>query len=286
MSDTATVTGGIYPTNYSNASGAESSFATLFGSGITYSVVTDSGADTVGGPLVIGTGGNALTVSGANAIDDANSSGGNAITVQTAATVFASQNDTISAASAASTIFGSSAGMTQFSLGGANSSVTGGSGSFVGSSSGANSTLVGGTTASLITVTGANSLAVAGQAGITGINETGATGQEMIATNPLGNSGTLVADLGAGATTVIGGSGTSTINVGSGADAFIFVAGHAGGSEYIFGFSGKDNLGFAGYGYSSSNLPVETVTALGDTLTLTDGTKVTLVGIDHKIFST
>jgi Ca2+-binding RTX toxin-like protein len=134
-------------------------------------------------------------------------------------------------------------------------------------------------------VTGANSLAVSGPSGVTGINESASTGAETIATNPTGNTGTLVAILGSGADTVLGGSGASTITAGSGSDVFAFIAGHANGTEVIIGFNGKDNLAFAGYAYTPTNLPTETVTALGDTLTLSDGTKIVLVGIDHKIFS-
>ena len=133
-------------------------------------------------------------------------------------------------------------------------------------------------------MSGANSLAVAGSAGITGINESGSTGAETIATSPLGNSGTMVAILGSGADSVLGGSGASTITGGSGSDVFAFIKGHAGGSEVIIGFTASDNLAFAGYGYTGASLPVETVGAFGDVITLTDGTTITLAGYTHKIF--
>jgi Ca2+-binding RTX toxin-like protein len=167
---------------------------------------------------------------------------------------------------------------------GAGSSVAGGAGGFVGTVSGANSTLIGGSTASIVSVTGANSLAVAGSAGITGINESGSTGAETIATNPLGNAGTMVALLGSGADSVLGGSGAATITGGSGADVFAFINGHAGGSEVIIGFKAGDNLAFAGYGYTGANLPTEAVGSLGDVITLSDGTKITLAGFDHTLF--
>jgi hypothetical protein len=144
--------------------------------------------------------------------------------------------------------------------------------------------LVGGTGISIYNVLGSNSLAVAGAGGVTGINESASTGPETITTNPLGNSGTLVATLGAGADSVIGGGGASTITAGSGSDIFAFIKGHAGGSEVIIGYSAGDNLAFAGYGYTATDLPSEAVGALGDVITLNDGTTITLAGIDHKIF--
>ncbi|WP_459677997.1 hypothetical protein [Acidisoma sp. 7E03] len=284
MSGTATLSGGVSPANHSDASGAATSFNSYYGLGSTYESLTASGSDSVSGPLVIGQSNLAVTVSGASAIDDATATGSNSISVDTPSVVFASQNDTISAASAATTLFGAATGTTTFALGGQNSSATGGSGSFSGMSSGANSTLVGGTGVSLMTMTGANSLGVAGQAGTTGIDASASSGPLTIATNPLGNTGTLVAILGSGADTVVGGSGASTVTAGTGSDVFTFIKGHGGGTEYIIGFNAKDNLAFAGYGYSATNLPTETVTSLGDTITLNDGTQITLAGIDHKIF--
>ena len=65
---------------------------------------------------------------------------------------------------------------------------------------------------------------------------------------------------------------------------FAFVKGHAGGSEVIIGFNGSDNFAFGGYGYSSTVTPTETVGSLGDVITLSDGTTITLAGVNHKIF--
>ncbi|HTI02641.1 MAG TPA: hypothetical protein VL752_16950 [Acidisoma sp.] len=284
MSESTTVGGGTTPAQFTGASGAEAAFATLFPSGTTYTVFSGSGVATTSGPLVVSSTNSAITVSGASVVADT-TAGGNAITTTTSTAVFAAPNDTISAGAAATTIFGADSGVTQFTASGANSSITGGAGGFVGTASGANSTLVGGTGVSIMHVTGSNSLAVAGQSGITGIDMSHSTGPETIATNPLGNSGTLVAILGAGADSVIGGSGASTITAGTGHDSFLFVLGHAGGSEVIIGFNAADNIGFAGYGYSATNLPVEHVGSIGDVITLSDGTTVTLAGFDHKIFS-
>lgn len=280
----STVGGGTTPAQYTGASGAGSAFATFFPTGTTYTVFSGSGVSTTAGPLVVASTNSAITVSGATAVVDT-TVGGNTITTTSSTAVFAGPNDTISAAASATTIFGANAGVTHFTATGANSSITGGTGGFVGTASGANTTLVGGTGNSIMHVTGSNSLAVAGQAGTTGFDMSRSTGPETIATNPLGNSGTLIAILGTGADSVIGGSGASTITAGTGHDSFLFVLGHAGGSEVIIGFNASDNIGFAGYGYSATHLPAEHVGSMGDVITLSDGTTITLAGFNHKIFS-
>ena len=262
--------------------GAAATLNNFFNASTTFTVFSAGGASTVSGPAIVSTANNALTVSGATAVADT-SSGSNSITVTTPGLIVAAANDTISASSA-STIFGASSGVTRFTAAGSGSSVTGGAGGFVGTVSGANSTLVGGSGISIVSVVGANSLAVAGSSGITGINEAGTSGAETIATSPLGNSGTMVALLGSGADSVLGGSGASTITGGSGNDVFAFIKGHAGGSEVIIGFTSSDNLAFAGYGYTGSNLPAEAVGSHGDVITLSDGTTITLAGFNHKIF--
>lgn len=278
----ATVSGGTVPANYSGSGAATAALSTFFSSSTTYTVISGSGVSTVGGPAVVSAPNSAVTLSGATSVADT-TTGGNSLTVTTPASVFAAPNDTVTAA-AASTIFGAASGVTQFTANGSNSSVTGGAGGFTGTASGANSTLVGGTGVSIVHVTGANSLAVSGSSGITGFDETNSTGAETIATNPLGNSGTLVAILGSGADTVLGGGGASTITGGSGHDVFAFIKGHAGGSEVIIGFGAADNLAFAGYGYTGANLPAESVGSIGDVITLSDGTTITLAGVHHKIF--
>jgi RTX calcium-binding nonapeptide repeat (4 copies) len=275
-----TVSGATVAQQFTGGAGA--TLNSFFNSGTIFTVFSSAGASTVSGPAVVTTPNSALTISGATAVADT-STGGNSITVMTSSVVFAAPNDTVNA-STASTILGASAGVTHFTASGSGSSITGGAGGFVGTVSGANSTLVGGTTASIVSVSGANSLAVAGAGGITGINESATSGAETIATNPLGNKGTLVATLGSGADTVLGGSGASTITGGSGNDVFAFIKGHASGSEVIIGFTSSDNLGFAGYGYTASNLPTEAVGPIGDVITLSDGTTITLAGFDHKLF--
>jgi hypothetical protein len=275
-----TVSGGTVAQQFTGgAAGAINSF---FNSTTTFTVFSAGGVSTVSGPAVLSAANTSLTITGATAVADT-SSGGNSITVPTSGSVFAAPNDTVTA-TAATTIFGASSGVTKFTASGSGSSITGGAGGFVGTVSGANSTLVGGSGISIVSVSGANTLAVAGSSGITGINESGTSAAETIATSPLGNSGTLVATLGSGADSVLGGSGASTITGGSGNDVFAFIKGHAGGSEVIIGFTSSDNLAFAGYGYTGSSLPAESVGSLGDVITLSDGTTITLAGYTHKIF--
>jgi serralysin len=285
MMSGTTINGASLSNNWTLTSGATPVFDSYFSAGQVSAVLLD-GVSTVTGSLAIMSGNGSDTVSGIAVTDQ--SGGGNAITSLSPSSIFAAPNDTISSA-AASTVFGAATGVTHFAISGTNSSIVGGAGSTVGTASGANSTLVGGSGNSIFTVTGSGSEAVGGPGpGITGINESASTGPENIGTNPLGNSGNLVAFLGSGADTVTGGSGASTILGGSGSDVFAFVKGHAGGSEVVLNFTGSDTFAFGGYGYSATNTPVESLTTFdgiaSDTITLSDNTTITLVGVTHKIF--
>lgn len=124
---------------------------------------------------------------------------------------------------------------------------------------------------------------VAGTGNSTLLGGTGTQAQAYF-TNPLGNSGTVSITMNAGASSVIGGGGASTVIGGAGNDVFGFVNGHAGGSEVIYNFSSADTLAFEGYGYSLGNAPMETIVNGNDVMTLSDGTSITFMGIDHKIF--
>jgi hypothetical protein len=198
--------------------------------------------------------------------------------------VFTQAGDTVSASSGSVTLFGANSGQTKFSLSGSNSSIIGGNGSIAGTSSGANSTLIGGQGVSLFNVTGSNSYIVGGSAGTTGVDLRGSTGPEQIFTNPGTSHGNMVVFMGSGADSFTGGGGNSTVVAGSGSDVFSFIKGHAGGTETIIGFNAKDSVDFGGYGYSLNNAPSEQVVNGSDVMTLSDGTKITFVGLDHKIF--
>ena len=242
---------------------------------------TFSGSGTVGsGAVVVQTGnGNITAGSSTTAIIDA-STGGNVVNASGPVVIAAAPNDTISA-SGAVTLLGAGSGQVTFQASGSNASILGGAGSIVGTASGSNTTLIGGSGVSLFTVTGANSLVVAGPSGTTGVDLSGSTGPETIATNPNGGSANLVAFLGSGADSVIGGGGHSTVQAGSGSDVFAFVAGHAGGTEVITGFNAKDQLAFEGF----TKGPAEQVVGGNDEMTLSDGTVITFLGLTHRLLS-
>ncbi|MBW4022518.1 MAG: hypothetical protein HIU92_05155 [Proteobacteria bacterium] len=277
---TMTVGGASLTNNWTGTSGATAAFVSFFNKN-TDATISLGGVSTVPGSVAIFSRNGSDIVSGSTITDQ--STGHNSITSLHAATIFAAPGDTISSASA-STVFGAGAHVVNFSISGAHSSIVGGAAGTVGTASGANTTLVGGTGISMFTATGDNSLAVAGR-GITGLDLSGSTGAESVSTNPLGNSGTLVAFLGSGADTVMGGSGASTILGGSGHDVFAFISGHSGGSEVIVNFTARDSVAFSGY----TAAPTETVKSFdgvaSDVIKLSDNTTITLVAIDHKLFS-
>ncbi|HEX3983511.1 MAG TPA: hypothetical protein VHX12_07450, partial [Acidisoma sp.] len=196
---------------------------------------------------------------------------------------------TVMGGSGAISIGGGDGGTLDFT-GGTGAATVGGAGfgavTLQGGSGPGSSLLIGGSGNSLEIGTSADigyTAFVAGEGNSTLLGGTGTQPQQYF-TNPLGNTGTAVITMNSGASTLIGGSGASTVTGGSGADVFGFVKGHAGGSETIYNFDSRDNLAFGGYGYTATNLPTETVMDGNDVMTLTDGTVVTFIGIDHKLF--
>ena len=290
MSGFTTINGSSLTSQFTPGTSASAAFNAITASGAMFSVDTTSGAFGAAGPVSIG--GSDITATFANARVLYSSAINSSLTVNTlpSAKVFAASGDTITAAGA-DTLYGADAGLSTFISTGANSSIAGGAGNIAATASGANTTLIGGTGTTNFTVSGAGSVAVAGPGpGTTSISLTDAGGAE-VATNPLGNSGTLVASLSqnGGADTVVGGSGSSSVVGGNGHDVFAFVAGHGGGSETISGFTSSDTLAFSsGYGYSLANPPTETLTGGNDVIMLKDGTEITtitLIGVTAKIFS-
>lgn len=282
MSGSTTVSGSTILSNFTSA--GSDLLATYFNTSDSYAAVSSSGSVSVSGAVVITGSGSDYTISGASAIDDASGSGENSVTLTTSSIVWAGEGDTVSAASSAATIFGSNYGTTTFTLGGDNNSVTGGSGSLLGTVSGSNSTLVGGSGTSVLSVTGSNNLVVGGSSGSTTVDLSSTTGAETITTNPNGSDGSLFATMGSGADTFVGGTGNATVVSGSGSDVFAFVDKNSGESysTTIYNFTSSDNLAFSGYDNSKLT---ETVTNGSDVITLSDGSTITLVGVDHKLFS-
>ena len=289
MSGLTTVSGTSVVSQFTGAAaGSSAALALQQFTGLAFSTDSVNGAYTLPGAISLGTGITSAVITSATVVVSNAPNATITVTTLPSAAIFAAPGDTISA-TGADTLFAASSGTTTFISTGSNSSIVGSSGDMVVTSSGANTTLIGGTATTNMTVSGAGSDAVAGPGpGTTNVTLTD-TGGAQVATNPLGNSGTLVATLSAtGADTAVGGSGASTITGGGGDDVFGFVNGHAGGSEVIIGYTTADNFAFLGYGYSLAAPPTESYDTTGatgsDVITLTDGTTITLVGIDHKVF--
>ena len=306
-----TINGASVPSTFTTALG-NAAFTAVFNQTAIVSEIYGSGSAsyTVGGsssyPAATGITGSGLSVAvtGATSIAITGSSDSVFASGATPYTAFLSTGSVLGQGSGSSTVYAGT-GSSTIAGGTGSTTVVGGSGSllFIGGSSNndsvtagsgsttidgasvSNSTLVGGSGVTTIVLTGSSTGdLVVGGAGITLIDASATTGAFEIATNPLGNSGSLIATLGSGSDSVIGGSGNSVIQAGSGNDVFGFVRGHAGGAETILGFNSHDNLAFGGYNYSLTSPPTETIAAVGDVITLSDGTTITLAGIDHKIF--
>ena len=298
MSGFTTINGGQVASQFTAAASASQAvaFSQMIATGVPFTSIDSNTTTNATGGVLIGPGVTSATITSAQYVVSTQPNIN--LTVSSNAEVFAAPGDTVTA-SGADTLFGgdSGGGATSFISTGANSSIVGGTGNLAATASGANTTLIGGTGTNTFNVSGPNSIVVAGQAdtvpgqsaGTTTITLSETTGGAEIATNPLGNSQNLVATLSAhGADTVVGGGGASTITGGGGNDVFAFVNGHAGGSEVINNFTASDTFAFGGYGYSASNVPTESYDVAGatgsDVITLTDGTTITLVGVDHKVF--
>ena len=183
----------------------------------------------------------------------------------------------------AATVTGGSGNTTLFgSTGDANSVLVGGSGNNIlvaGSGAGA-STLVGGSGNTTEFGNGSGAVEfVAGANGHTTMAGQYGTGVESFFTAP---GTTAIMALNGAADTVVGGTGSSTVIGGTGPDVYGFLDGHAGGTEAIEGIKPNDILVFGGY--ASYPITSEGVVDGSDRITLTDGTEITLVGFDHKVF--
>ena len=89
---------------------------------------------------------------------------------------------------------------------------------------------------------------------------------------------------GTGNETMFGGAGHETMYGGGGANLFAFTAKDSlgGGNNVIADFNtAKDHLGFLGYGNASQILAQSTVVSGSTVINLSDGTKITLLGVTH-----
>lgn len=91
-------------------------------------------------------------------------------------------------------------------------------------------------------------------------------------------SGIAVIALNNNSDTVVAGGGNATVVGGSGPDLYGFLPG-LGGTEAIFGFKATDRIQF------TAPVASETLVSGSDVIQASDGTQITLVGFDHKLFS-
>jgi parallel beta-helix repeat protein len=252
-------------TDFSTGSGADTIFA--------------GGADTITGGLgnsSVITNGNNSVVGGSGSITVDDTSGNNLSFVggSGAASVIGGAGN--------STLFGSTGSSATFLAGGSgNSTLMGGSGTGASTIGGGNNVtaFASGTGPATLTAGTGSSL----------LNGTTGTGNELVSTNPLGNSGSALIGLNAAADTVVGGSGNSTIVGGAGPDTYAFLSGHAGGTATILGLADGDIIAFGGYenaeGGTANPIQTETVVDGSDQIKLTDGTTINLTGVNHTLFT-
>jgi serralysin len=232
-----------------------------------------AGADTItagsGSTTVIGADDNTVYGGSGSIIDD--NSGGRSL-------LFVGGSGAVSVAggSGNSIMFGStSAASSYLRAGSGNSTLLGGSGT------GASTLIGGGNVVEFARGSGPTTF-IAGT-GHSIIDGATGSGPELIFTSAVGKDATALIALNNAADTVVGGSGNSTVIGGGGPDLYGFIAGHAGGSETIFGLKADDAILFGGYG--KTPIASESVSNGSDAIKLSDGTTITLVGIDHKLFS-
>ena len=158
----------------------------------------------------------------------------------------------------------------QFVNGGATSTVYGGSG--------ASDTLYGGAGGGVFAGgTGGNNALVGGSGAATLYG--GGAGDTLYAGS---GSNALVA--GSGSETLVAGSGNASMFGGSGPDLFSFTNGQAGGQDVIGNFNtATDKVTLQGYGAGAASTALSTaaVSNGSETLTLSDGTKVTFSGVSN-----
>ena len=206
------------------------------------------------------------------------------------ANIYANGKDTIYANAGNVTVHGGSgtltfkggSGTSTATLGDGGGTLWGGTGTTIeyADNGSASSILVGGTGNTTEFGAGAGNIEfVAGNGGYTIMAGQFGAGAEEFFTRA---NNTTLAALNGSNDTVIGGGGNSTFIAGTGTDIFAFLHGYAGGTEIIYNFTAQDGLAFGGY--DGWPIATEQVMNGSDTMTLTDNTKITFVGLEHKIF--
>lgn len=178
----------------------------------------------------------------------------------------------------ASTVVGGSGSATLF--GGSGGGVlAGGSGgrNVIVAGTGA-ATVLGGGNGDVIFAQGAARQVVSAASGNATLNGAAASG----GTTFFAGSGANLLSLGSGGDTVFAGTGQATVFAGAGPDVFAFTRGRAGGSSLVSGFDLKqDRITLQGYGAAELQgaLGGAKSDAAGTTITLSDNTRVTFVGV-------
>jgi serralysin len=277
----------IVPSGYSSVfdasggdtiNGGDNNLNVFLGAGTAFNTGSGSdlihaGADTItagsGSTTVVGADDNTV-YGGLGAIIDDNSGGGSLLFVGGSGAV------SVAGGSGNSTMFGGTGAASSYlRAGSGNSTLLGGSGTGA-------STLIGnGNVVEFARGSGPTTF-IAGT-GHSIIDGATGSGQELVFTSIAGKDASALIALNNAADTVVGGTGNSTVIGGGGPDLYAFIAGHAGGSETIFGLKPDDAILFGGY--SKNPIASETVSHGSDAIKLSDGTTITLIGIDHKLFS-
>jgi Ca2+-binding RTX toxin-like protein len=169
------------------------------------------------------------------------------------------------------TIFGSTNGTSFLAGGSGNNTLVGGTGS-------AESILFGGNNATEW-AEGTGTVEMIAGSGVTQMAGQSGSGDEIMYTQ----HGTAIMALNNAADSVFGGEGAATVTGGAGKDIYGFIAGYTGGTETIIGLKASDVITFGGYG--ADPIASESVVDGSDLIVLNDGTRITIAGIDHKIFN-
>jgi acyl-coenzyme A thioesterase PaaI-like protein len=257
----------------------------LVASSGTSTVNGGSGSATVfgaGGSIQGGTAGNNVLVAlsgtttlvGGGSNDTYVAGGGNAMVLMHAnglafggtgtSTVFGAGNDTMvgGAGSGSNVMVGDATTGDEMFGGTGNTTMFGGAG---------NDTMVGGS-GQTVMVLGAGNDVVAGGSG--GTTVYGGAGNDLYFAT---GGGTMMINEGSGSNGVVLGGGATTVTGGSGADIYYVANGSAGGNDVINGFKvGTDQLSLFGYTAADAT---PTFTGGNAVFSLSDGTKITLVGV-------
>ena len=255
----------------------------IIASGADFVLPGTGGSDTVfaAGHVVAGIGAGMLTfVNGANAATVLGGAGSALISGGAGGGLFAAGAggaSTVLGGAGAATILGGGNGDVLFAGGAAGDEIAAGPGSETLSAAGStgNDVFFGGTGNDVIAAGAGNDSVVAGPGAPTIF--AGAGNAAIFA-----GSGADLIVLGAGAGYVQMGTGNATVFGGTGADLFGVIDGQAGGSDAIAGFkNGTDHIRLQGYASAPA------ISAAGNTtITLSDHTQITLLGVSHLAPST